>query len=444
MDTTGTAGTVGGLEVGEVSPEVAGLWAVVRGVAGEELPVMGLGAGLRPAADVAVLASVVAVAECELARRMHAAGVAGCLPLVGDGAMLAARYWSGPAARRLARAGALAAEHPGLAAAWAEGLITAEHVDAVARHAGPLVLAELAALWGQLSPAAVARFVTAAARLLHPPAGDPEPGEVDAHAARGLSMSVLGDTVMLSATLPRLEGELVMAAIDALADRLRTQADHVPAAARRADALVELVNAAGAAGALPSRGGLPVALTVTMDTTTAGDTIWTTSRGHLLTRAEQRFTACHAQITPVQLTPTTCPHTPTDTTATGATTTGATATGATDTPGTPVGESGTAPVDPGRRIGALAAALLAQRQPLALGRSQRTATTAQRRALATRDRGCIIPGCPIPAEATQVHQTRESLVPGQARERVGRSPTRVEWLVQATGSSVTVCPNCSS
>jgi hypothetical protein len=137
-------------------------------------------------------------------------------------------------------------------------------------------------------------------------------------------MSVLGDTVMLSATLPRLEGELVMAAIDALADRLRTQADHVPAAARRADALVELVNAAGAAGALPSRGGLPVALTVTMDTTTAGDTIWTTSRGHLLTRAEQRFTACHAQITPVQLTPTTCPHTPTDTTTTGATTSGAT------------------------------------------------------------------------------------------------------------------------
>ena len=66
-----------------------------------------------------------------------------------------------------------------------------------------------------------------------------------------------------------------MAAIDAFAEKLRSTAEHVPASARRADALVELVNAAHAAGALPTRGGLPVALTVTLDHTSCGDPIWT-------------------------------------------------------------------------------------------------------------------------------------------------------------------------
>ena len=82
---------------------------------------MGLLAGDRPTADVDVLAGAVAVVEYELARRMHAASTAGSLPLVGPGAVLAARGWAGPHARRLARAGALAAEHPTVAAAWGRG-----------------------------------------------------------------------------------------------------------------------------------------------------------------------------------------------------------------------------------------------------------------------------------------------------------------------------------
>ncbi|MGB7981983.1 MAG: hypothetical protein WCF36_14480 [Candidatus Nanopelagicales bacterium] len=113
----------------------------------------------------------------------------------------------------MARAGALAADHPLIAEPWAAGVITAEHVDAVARHADPFtpdelaaVITELAAHWGQLSPAAIARFVIAAARMLHPPE-DPEPGESDAYESRDLSFALLGDSVLLSATLPRLEGE---------------------------------------------------------------------------------------------------------------------------------------------------------------------------------------------------------------------------------------------
>ena len=291
----------------DASAEVADLWARATAVAAGELPVMGLAAGDRPCADVDVLASAFAVVEYEVARRMDAATRAGSLPLVGPGAVLAARGWAGPHARRLARTGALAADHPSIAAAWAAGVITSEHVDAVARKAGlfsaqelAVVIGELAAHWGQWSPPAIARFVAAAARMLHPP-DDPTPDEADAYACRDLSFALYGDTVLLSGTLPRLEGEAVIAAIDAWAEKLRTTADHIPAGARRADALVELVNNAAATGSLPTRGGLPVSLTVTLNHTSVGDPNWTTSRRHHLTPAEQRFTSCDPTLTPLLL-----------------------------------------------------------------------------------------------------------------------------------------------
>jgi hypothetical protein len=41
--------------------------------------------------------------------------------------------------------------------------------------------------------------------------------------------------------------------------------------------------------------------------------------------------------------------------------------------------------------------------PLDVGRAQRLATTAQRRALAVRDGGCIIPACGCPHEGTDAH-----------------------------------------
>ena len=145
---------------------------------------MGLTAGERPAADVEVLCSTVAGVEYELARRMAAAARSGSLPLVGDGAMLLARGWSAGWARRLARAGAFAEVHPSLGGVWAAGVITSEHVHALARHAEHLeteqmagVITELAPWWGQLSPAAVAQFVARVIRVLNPPP-DPEPDEV--------------------------------------------------------------------------------------------------------------------------------------------------------------------------------------------------------------------------------------------------------------------------
>jgi hypothetical protein len=374
------------------SAELVQLWSHAIACATGELPGMGLGAGDRPVADVDVLAGALAVVEYELARRLHAATMAGSLPLVGPGAVLAARGWAGPHARRLARAGALAVEHPSVAAAWAAGIITADHVDAIARNVGPLtpeqlaaVVAELGCRWGQLSPAGVTRFLVAAVRLLHPSRQDgPEQAESDAYAGRDLSFAVLGDTVLLSGALPRLEGEAVMAAVEALAERLRSTADHVPAGARRADALVELVNDAHACERLPSRGGLPVALTVTLEHTRSGDPIWTTSRGHVLTASEARWACCDPTVTPVLVASATdCVPEP-------------------NGPGGPGVGGGAA-----GRIAALAAALFDSRIPLAVGRTTRTATPAQRRALAARDKGCIIPGCTIPAESCQAHHIRD-------------------------------------
>ena len=105
--------------------------------------------------------------------------------------------------------------------------------------------------------------------------------------------------MVLAGVLPRLEGEAVIAAIDAFAERVRCEADHIPASARRADGLVALVNTAHATGSIPTRGGLPVSVSVTLDSTVLGDQVWTTSRGHTLTTAEQRFTACDAIVTPI-------------------------------------------------------------------------------------------------------------------------------------------------
>ena len=45
-------------------------------------------------------------------------------------------------------------------------------------------------------------------------------------------------------------------------------------------------------------------------------------------------------------------------------------------------------------------------ETLALGREVRLATRSQRRALAARDRGCVVPGCGAPPEACDAHHVR--------------------------------------
>lgn len=403
--------------VGVADPPVVALWRDLGEVTGGPAPGMGLAAGERPGADVEVLASLVAAAEYELARRLVLAGAAGALPLAGAaGAVLRARGWSAGSARRLVTAGRLAVGFPVVAEQWAAGVITAEHVAAIERCRGLLsdeqlavALRGFAGRWGLLSPRAVGEVIAAIEARVHPPA-DPSPDERAAYEARHLVFAVTAHEVLISGSLPRVEGEAFLAVIEAYAEAARSAADHVPAAARRADALSTLVQAAANSGTLPSRGGLPVALTVTLTPTltpthptsgtptgdagppgcgpaVAGDVLAVTSRGHQLTPAEVRWACCDPTLTPVLVEDRT-----------------AARTRGRSTPGLAVGPG----PDPGQaRILAIAEALLGQQVPLAVGRTSRTATPAQRRALAVRDRGCIIPGCGVPAELCQVHHLHD-------------------------------------
>ena len=196
----------------------------------------------------------------------------------------------------------------------------------------------------------------------------------------------------------------MIAAVEAFAERLRSEADHVPASARRADGLVALVNTAHATGSIPTRGGLPVSVSVTLESTALGDRVWTTSRGHTLTAAEAAVHLVRRAGHPDRRRHGALPgH----------------RRGAPGHRGPPAAAAGGRQRRPGHRLGehrreltaaritALATTLLGTRIPLAVGRSARTATPAQRRALAARDKGCIIPGCGIPAEACQTHHVQD-------------------------------------
>ena len=406
-----TSGSGLDLALAAADRRVVELWQQANRVAVEGPGEMGLAAGDRPAADVEVMTSVLASVEYSVACFLHAASASGCLPIAGPGAMLTAVGWGGPWARRLARTGEFAAQHPQIRASWMAGRITSDHVDPIAKAARRFSAEELAALleqlvplWGTVSPAGVERFVAAAERMLHPPE-DPTRDELEAYEARNLSFAATRDSVLISGELPRIEGEAVMAAIDALAERLRSTVEHTPATARRADALVELVNAAAAADLLPSRGGLPVALTVTLEHTALGDPVMATSRGHQLTQAETRWACCDAQVTPVLVDPTACAQRGDESSATGA----SGHLGVIDLRDRGTAHGGS----PAARIAALAATLFDTRIPLAVGRTQRTATPAQRRALAARDRGCLIPGCPVPAEVCQAHHLLDWAEGGQ-------------------------------
>ena len=120
-----------------------------------------------------MLCSAVASVEFELARRMAAASRSGSLPLVGDGAMLLARGWSAGWARRLARAGAFVEVHPDLGVVWAAGVITSEHVHALARHADRLEVEQMAAVITELSPVVGGTVPRGGGRVRGP--GDPGP-----------------------------------------------------------------------------------------------------------------------------------------------------------------------------------------------------------------------------------------------------------------------------
>lgn len=362
-------------------PVLESLSRAVDAVSGLPVP-SGLGAAAVLEEQARVLAEAVARMQRQLAVRMAAQEREAPPPtdVRGD----AVRAGLGTAqAGRLRLLGRFAADHPDLGTAWARGAITEDHVAAVrdggARLATPQLREELVAAVLRHLPALDAkrarRLVAHAVDQLQP--GDPDSEELSDHAARCLAWSrTPRGGIAFQGYLPAAEAAAFTGAVEALVVSLRSEGDGLSPGQRRADALASLVAAAGRAG-LPSGGGLPAAmtLTVSLDEATrvalrdpaAFGTLFqarphggSTAGGSPCGDATARFGVCCAAVTPVL-------------------------------------HDGPAPgslLDRIARTGTL---------PLAVGRGVRLATPAQRRALQVRDGGCAIPGCTIGAAHTEPH-----------------------------------------
>lgn len=191
--------------------------------------------------------------------------------------------------------------------------------------------------------------------------------------------------------MPAAESGAFTSAVNALVESLRVTGDGLTSAQRRADALAALVAVATTRG-LPTGGGLPAAMTLTVSLSEATRVALrnparfaaearvraqggSTLGGRSIGDATVRFGVCCAAITPIL----------------------------TDRPDEPAERSG-AEDTTGPALGSLLDRLAKTAvQPLAVGRSVRLATAAQRQALRIRDGGCAIPGCSVDAAFTQPH-----------------------------------------
>jgi len=360
------------------------------------LPVpSGLGADLELTGQVHGLASAVTALQRELAVRMAALERQGPPPtdVRGDAARAGIATQQAGLLRRLGR---YAADRADVLAAWRSGAITIEQVGAVrdgsARLATPQLRDTLVGMVLPHLPALDARrtrqLVAFAVDQLQP--GDPDHDESSDHAARRLAWSrAPGGGIAFEGYLPRPEADALIRAIDALVEDLRAAGDGCTLPQRRADALAALVDRAD----VPTGGGLPAALTLTVSLTEAArvalrDPARFGTRhqprphsgsmvgGRPAGDAAVRFGLCCAAITPI-LHDTPVLH---------------------DTPG------------PGSLIDRIASTAA---EPLAVGRAKRLATPAQRHALRMRDGGCAIPGCAIGAALTQPHHVTPWAIDGK-------------------------------
>lgn len=171
-------------------------------------------------------------------------------------------------------------------------------------------------------------------------------------------------SMIIKGSLPIAEGDLLKAQLDALlpaAASYQHEEEGLPTqSARRADALVRLLQLVAATGDLPAHGGdrPHVSVTVSLETLRSGlGVARLVGTGEELSAAEARHLACDAQLLPAVM---------------------------------------------GRTS-----------QPLDLGRSQRLFTGALRTALVLRDQGCAFPGC----DATPAMCDGHHIVPWHAEER---------------------------
>lgn len=270
-------------------------------------------------------------------------------------------------------------EKPAVAAVFAEGAISYQHAKVITDALEPLppeiqadaepVLLEAARQYDPMRLAQIAR------RLRHIVDPDGQASIDERHReSRWLDISTTFEGLgVLRGVLDAESAEVLRTAIDALSKRAGTLDERTPAQ-RRADALVDLASRALDSATLPESGGERPHLTVVVDLATLRRE--STVPGEFLSlvpigREAVRRIACDAIVTRA----TTADH----------------------------HDGAAAPQIPTWLLDALPPQLRGPTQPLDVGRASRTATPAIRKALAVRDKGCVMPGCGRPPSRCEAH-----------------------------------------
>ena len=379
-----------------VSQPVLALLDALQAVSDQAVDAGAPGLAGQVCADAQALAESVGRLAAQLARRVAALEAVDGAP-VGSTTMLAQAGLPVAEARRLRRAGLFAARHGALSAQWCSGAVSTAQVATVAAAGYRLTAAQTQELVDAVVPllpdldvAGTRRVVAAAIDLIAP--RDPDIGEDADYRQRYLSWARFRNGVNLQGYLPAAEAEAFTAAVNAMAESSRVAGDGLTAGQRRADALALLLDRALATG-VPAAGGSPATVTMTMSASE-------------LARLAGRDPAAYRPMAPVPR---------------------ARADGAAQVGGVPVGDAtarflaccaqvapalvgspgSTAALQTAPAPGSLADRLARTPvEPLVLGRAVRLASVGQRRALALRDGGCVIPGCAVAAPYTQPHHVQ--------------------------------------
>ncbi len=171
-------------------------------------------------------------------------------------------------AQSLRAVGKFASGCPTVQRAWRGGHLSREQVHILRKAANTLPEDQAAVLVERVVPLlrgldarGSRRLVEIVVDQLAPE--DPEEAERAEYAARHLTWTGISDGLTFQGSLPRLEGAAFKAAIEAMAASLRVAGDGVRVGQRRADALAAIIVRAAAHG-LPTGGGLPAAVTLTV------------------------------------------------------------------------------------------------------------------------------------------------------------------------------------
>jgi hypothetical protein len=222
------------------------------------------------------------------------------------------------AANQIVRNGRVLQQLPAVAAAWADGAITAEQVTVIAAVVKPENVAAAAEQGVDLDEVAVVLAETAATRQ-HVHLGrvvhhylsrlDPDGVEPDLTEGRSLSLAKHDDgSLSIRGELDAVGGEKVQAALEAILQANRPQGDRRTRAQKLGDALVQWADNALASGQLPFLRTVKPQVFVTiafedMIDPSTGPAAGKTGFGATISAARARWLACDGALTRVIMSP---------------------------------------------------------------------------------------------------------------------------------------------